>query len=269
VPWCFRCESCDFQIADLPAQVDGPDDSMNEFKRAIALKNLRVLNFRKIVAAMLESQKSNTTVLDVGCAHGWFLQEAQSKGLQTVGIEPAKKNLQQVIDFSFLGDVREGFFPQALSLEEKFDFIVFNDVFEHLPDIEVAIKSCHQHLKPGGQLILNLPSSHGIFYRIATWLSCLGINGPFERLWQKAFPSPHLTYFTPRQLRAFVRPHGFKPIKTIPLQIITLSGLWERLRFDKSSSVLKSVFLWVAITLLMPALILLPSDIHCEFFEKI
>ncbi len=40
---------------------------------------------------------------------------------------------------------RKGYFPDALDKKEKFDVIVFNDVIEHIPNIEGALASCFQH----------------------------------------------------------------------------------------------------------------------------
>ena len=66
-----------------------------------------------------------------------------------------------------------------------FDAIIFNDVFEHLPDPIDAIVAVERLLADDGILVLNLPSSDGLFFRVSTLLNRLGWRGPYERLWQR------------------------------------------------------------------------------------
>ena len=58
--------------------------TINETQRAQALQNLRTHNFATLLS-WLEQQCANQrpagqrpTLLEVGCAHGWFLQQAQA-----------------------------------------------------------------------------------------------------------------------------------------------------------------------------------------------
>ena len=48
-----------------------------------------------------------------------------------------------------------------LSFEDKsLDMIVSNDVFEHVPDIEIALKEAYRTLKQNGKLIFSIPFAH-------------------------------------------------------------------------------------------------------------
>lgn len=86
--------------------------------------------------------------------------------------------------------VRPGYFPDALTPDESFDAIVFNDVIEHIPDIASALDACNARLSENGLLVLNLPNSRGFFYRLSKIFARLGWRNPFNRLWQKDLPSP-------------------------------------------------------------------------------
>lgn len=114
-----------------------------------------------------------------------------------------------------------GFFPDCLAGggvdARPYDLIVFNDVFEHLPDVNQAMAACRARLAPGGRLDINLPASSGALYRLSRRLFRIGRPGSFERLWQKDFPSPHLSYFNSVNLARLAPRHGLKPRQSFRL----------------------------------------------------
>ena len=94
-----------------------------------------------------------------------------------------------------------------------------------------------------------------------------GIAGPHERLWQKGFPSPHLSYFHPALLTRLVEPQGFTNIHSGHLASIDFRGLWQRLRYDRSAGVASSAIVWTGVVLASPLLRLLPGDIALQIFR--
>ena len=268
VPWLLRCGSCSFERSTL-AQ-GGPAartaEAIDEGARAEALQALRRRNFQTIVAQMSRLRPRRGRLLDVGCAHGWFLQAAAQEGWQGVGIEPDDAMAQLARQSG--QEVRAGTFPQALVAGEKFDAISFNDVLEHLPDVQAALKAARDHLQAGGLLVINLPDARGPFYRAALLLARAGIRAPLERLWQKDFPSPHLSYFKAPLLRTLAQRLGLQPVYSSRLPSVALRGLWSRLRYDKSASAIGSGAAFAATCALLPFLRALPSDISLEIFEK-
>jgi len=207
----------------------GARAAIDEDQRAAGLNSLRLSNFRRLIDRLTPLiEGPGRRLLDVGCAHGWFLDAAREGGFESSGVEPDPA----ISARAAVGErhVWAGFFPDCVPPGQSFDVIVFNDVFEHLPDITAAAKACRQLLRPGGILILNVPCSTGIFYRIATLLDRLGISGPLERLWQKQFASPHLWYFAPDQLRRFAGNHGFRGTSRNSAKIYPRKGHYDRLR---------------------------------------
>lgn len=95
-----------------------------------------------------------------------------------------------------------GFFPDDIFALGKFGFIVFDDVFEYLPDPKAALTWCEALLALEG--VLNLPSNHGLICRLASLLARNGQLAYLERLWKKDFPFLHLSYFNPAVLQRFV-----------------------------------------------------------------
>ncbi|HEU4374605.1 MAG TPA: class I SAM-dependent methyltransferase [Telluria sp.] len=267
-PWHFVCSQCAYESGGLaPAINDRDNHDLDEVQREIALKQLRSENFKLIVARARHHVHSgrNKTLLDVGSAHGWFLEQAMAD-FEVLGIEPDEQ-VGQVAAARGL-PVRQGYFPQALTPGESFDVIVFNDVIEHIPDIRTALDECRKRLNAGGVLILNLPSSAGIFYRIAKFLARFKLSGPFDRLWQKSMPSPHVHYFNHRNLTALVDDAGLKAVETFDLPSVGSEGLLERIRFVGKGSSIVSYLQYLLIRCAIPFIRMFRSDIVVCVFRK-
>jgi 2-polyprenyl-3-methyl-5-hydroxy-6-metoxy-1,4-benzoquinol methylase len=231
--WCYYCKACRLwqsQLGDVEVKVNTDSPVVNDLREQ-AYFSLRQDNYNRILD-ILENHLDlpGKRLLDVGCAHGWFLKEAGRRGLTSVGIEPeidiARRALAENLD------VRVGYFPDALPPEEAFDVVSFNDVFEHLIHIDTILDEVHRRLKLGGVLILNLPTSEGLFYRLGCLLARLRIRHPFERLWQIDYQTPHRFYFNSRNLQELASRHGYALLKTAPLKTLSTRGLWKRIHIE-------------------------------------
>lgn len=264
--WLFRCRACGLQHSILKHDLDHKKN-LDEYARIDALHELRKNNFNKVLR-LLESilGKSRGRLLDVGSGHGWFLKQAKDKGYEVLGVEPDSEMTKFTLDSGL--PVRLGIFPDALKENENFDIITFNDVFEHLPNVEQALQDVRRHLSPRGLLMINLPSSSGFIFQIASILAKLGFPGGLNRMWQMGLPSPHLWYFNRKQLATLAHQQGFRLLKSETLNTISLYGLWNRLTFDRSMSKLKASIIYVGIITLYPFFRLLPSDIIVEIYQK-
>lgn len=267
--WHLTCRYCDYESASLAPQINERTTHarLNERDRETALRALRVENFEAILDEATHFAPAGArSILDVGCAHGWFLEAARGRFKQVLGIDPDATLQAQALAKGL--PVRAGFFPDALEEGEAFDVIVFNDVIEHIPDIHAALAACSERLTPDGLLILNLPSSRGFFYKLASLMARAGMHGPFERLWQKGLPSPHVHYFNHRNLSRLVSENGFFAVHFFELPALRVRGLMERLRFTGQSN---RAILWaqyVAVICAIPVLSMFPSDAVVCMFRK-
>ena len=263
------CSGCGFLASTLRPNL-GADASarpIDEKDREAALARLRRRNFEHILDRLESMAKpAGRALLDVGCAHGWFLDAAARRGYEVLGLEPDRQIGTPAAKRGH--DIAIGFFPADLPPGRRYDVISFNDVFEHLPQPRAAMAECRRRLEPEGLLVLNLPNSRGVFFRLAAVLNLVGLKAPYERMWQKGFASPHVSYFHPEALARLARREGFIEIYRGTLDSFEYEGLWRRLRYDRTSSIFGSAATWIAIALTGPLLRRLPADISLQIFMQ-
>lgn len=264
--WRFDCPQCGFLASTLAPSIGVDTATIDERERERALVGIRHRSFAHLLDRLdATGPLAQRRLLDVGCAHGWFLDLARERGYRAKGIEPdgAVANVARAKGH----DVVTGFFPQDLQPGERFDVIVFNDVFEHLPDPRAVLRATRERLSDGGQLLLNLPSSRGIVYRAANLLQGAGMRGPHDRLWQAGLPSPHLSYFHPEGLARLVTSESFDEIERGTLPLYDVPTLWSRLRFARGTPLPIAAAAWLALAAMSPFLRWLPADISYQIFR--
>lgn len=269
--WHLRCRSCSYEGSALEPKIleRSARDKLDEGYREAALRPLRMANFEILAErlARLPLLKSSPRgrLLDVGCAHGWFL-ERMSEYHDVKGIEP-DPSIADVARRRGL-DVDCGFFPDAAG-SDVYDLIAFNDVLEHIPDARGTLDACHERLAAGGYVVINAPDRRGFLYRLAKLMAHMGMGGAFDRMWQVGFPSPHLHYFDTQSVRALANSAGMSVVDTFSMPTATFSGLYSRIRYDKSVPAVKAGALTAMVALAIPALAILPSDIRVWILRKV
>jgi 2-polyprenyl-3-methyl-5-hydroxy-6-metoxy-1,4-benzoquinol methylase len=248
--WSAECPACGTWRSSLVPGINSAElhDPIDRTGRVAGFKVLRDGNNAQILDDLAtEMPLEGKRLFDVGSAHGWFVEAATHRGMRAEGIEP---EMEMVDHARSLGlNVRPGYFPSALANGEQADVVTFNDVLEHIPDVDAAIAACADTLPPGGLLSVNIPSATGLAYRIASALARVGFRGPYLRLWQYGLPSPHVHYFTPDALQRLIERHGFVVIRRRPLSSIRRGGLWARVHTVSRptvASVVSFLALWAA-----------------------
>ena len=133
-PWHAACPHCLYEAAALSPSINQSQAHalVDEGHREDSLRALREANFETILDRLTALAPSSAlTLLDVGSAHGWFLECARGR-FKVMGIEPDSAVARKAAGRGL--PVRQGYFPEALSPGESFDVIVFNDVIEHIPN---------------------------------------------------------------------------------------------------------------------------------------
>lgn len=106
----------------------------------------------------LESHVAGRFLLDVGCGYGFLLQQAKTRGWQTIGIEPSAE--ANYVATERLLTVHQGTwenFDHPSLTPWCFNAISAMWLLEHLPDPLAFLRWCRAHLHAGGALLLAVP----------------------------------------------------------------------------------------------------------------
>lgn len=202
------------------------------YRRALA--ELRRKSANRLLD-LLEERTAGRRLLDVGCGFGWFLDAATRRGWRATGIDPSPR---AAVDGTAQGlDVRRGEFPRSSPEGETFDVIAFLDVLEHLPDPRATLAAAARRLNAGGVVAIKLPNQAGPLYRIALALTRAAggrLRAPLERLYQLAFPYPHLYYYGVLSLTTLLRRNGFEVVGLYEEEILDRRGIFERLSYTET-----------------------------------
>ncbi len=136
-------------------------------------------------------------LLDVGCALGFLLAEAQQLGWKPYGIDRAAYGINWArqnlgIENLFAGRIADAPFPRA-----SFDAVTMIDVLEHVTDPVKEITSIARLTKPGGIFMLDIWDIGSTTAKLA---------GPH---WPIICPPDHLFYFDKKTIAMLLEMCGF------------------------------------------------------------
>jgi SAM-dependent methyltransferase len=263
-PATFRCPTCGFFASKLPVRINSVQ-RIDEDARERALKGVRLSNFDQLLTECVDLLPSGRSLLDIGCAHGWFMEAATARGMTCVGIEPDLEMARRARSAGH--NVITGLFPDAMPDGARFNAITFNDVFEHLTDVNGIAHILPDYLTPGGTVIVNLPVADGLIFRIARLVARFGVRYPLNRMWQAGLPSPHLSYFTCKTLQQLFKAAGFSFVRQGKLQPLSSNGLYDRIRYNRDTGFFKAVTLYTLARAVVAVSGAFPSDIQYFVFR--
>lgn len=138
-------------------------------------------------------------LLEVGCAGGFFLDEARAAGFDVVGCELNA----EMADYgrTALGlTIHEGLFERQGFAPNSFDVIVAQDVLEHTRDPRAFVRAATHLLRPGGVFFVRGPLEDTMRERIYYMLRTVGRRG----MLQLREPPFHLQGFSRESFRRIV-----------------------------------------------------------------
>jgi SAM-dependent methyltransferase len=263
----YKCLKCHLYISDASFDYSFVSD-IDEDARVAGLEKLRITNFNTILSEIKHIYGANYTELkglEIGCGNGWWLKTCRENGITCAGIEPEKsfENSHQKNGF----EVTYGLYPQTKNTA-KYDFIIFNDVFEHIPDVNDLMRSLNSDLNEGGYLIINIPLSDGFFSTCARALNKVGIKGFLNRMWQFDFHSPHYTYFNAENLNQLASTYSFTKTNEFKLSSLDFGSIKERIITDKKFNKVIANILGALLMCLKPVINTAKPDVKVFFFKK-
>ena len=265
----FYCRDCNYFAIDndsIPQTVETGD-----YKDLLeSVSKVRRHNHKLIAKTIIDIIGKDRIVngLEVGSARGEFLAlKKKCKNMKFCGIEP----MQESCDYSIKKglNVHNGFFPQDMPIEWKdYDVIVFNDVFEHIPDSKATLNGCSKVIKEGGYIFLNLPVNNGLFFKIGKVFDLLGRPEAFVRLWQLHTPTPHVHYYSDKAIIKLMNKNGYSLVgRPINMMVLDRDNIEKRVYavpMNKNSAKL----IIKGVKLFFPLLVLLSHDTKCFVFRR-
>jgi SAM-dependent methyltransferase len=151
-------------------------------------------------------------LLDLGCAYGFFLKEAE-RYFEVAGIELAEEAAEYCRRSGL--NVLSGVADEAnMARIGKVDVITLLDVIEHLPQPHETLALCFRYLRPGGVIVITTGDFASPLARLA------------GAKWRLMTPPQHLWFFTPESIRRMALALGLAlercdhPAKVVPLSLI-------------------------------------------------
>ncbi len=145
----------------------------------------------------LQARLPGKRLLDFGCGAGGFLLKARELAVEVAGIEPEAR-LQA--HFGQAGVQVRGGLDDVAGTGRRFDLITAFHVVEHLHDPRSMLARLAELLEPGGELIVEVPSSDDA---LLTLFDC----DAFQHF---TYWSQHLFLFNPHTLADLVRQAGLR-----------------------------------------------------------
>jgi len=130
-------------------------------------KNLT--NYNKIIFNLVSN---NQTVLDVGCGYGVLGKRLiDQKKAKVFGIDSDNesvlfcKNIQHFTDCK-VADLNNILEIHTITYSNKFDYIIFADILEHLIHPNYLLVHLSKFLKQDGKIIISVPNIAFVLYRV-------------------------------------------------------------------------------------------------------
>ncbi|MDA3899964.1 MAG: class I SAM-dependent methyltransferase [Spirochaetes bacterium] len=184
------------------------DDYRNQYGKSYeedfpAIYNDSERRIKKIQAMLIKRSGKDMSVLDVGCALGFFLKAAEDSGAtKLAGIEISEYAVNYIRE-TYKYAVSQCSFEEYKN-NQKFDVVSAWYFVEHTSCPIETINRLAGMRNKGGILAFSVPSVFGPMYR----------NNRTK--WLKTHPQDHAVDFTPRAVKKILKSLGFSKIRIIP-----------------------------------------------------
>ncbi len=202
-----KCKNCGLVYLDNPMSKEeakkhydeffkgqGSNVAESEYAKGRSFRLLEASKRLDVICSIMPMDR----ILDVGTGLGYFLYEAQNRGIQTVGVELSSVAADYARSLGL--EVYQGDFLET-DISERFSAVTFWASLEHMYDPKAALRKAAELLVPGGLLVVETGDIGSIQARI------------FGKHW-RLFQDDHNFYYSSATLDEVLRIVGFKIIRT-------------------------------------------------------
>jgi SAM-dependent methyltransferase len=218
------CGACGLGRTELPEGFDpaliyaesyfdgGQADGYVDYRGS---RDVLCAEFRCALDVLARQGARSGSLIEVGCAYGFFLDEARAR-FSVCGVEVSDAARQDCISRGLA--VERALTPELVAAHGPFDVAVMLDVIEHLSDPAALLADLRRSMRSGGRLLLTTGDFSAPLARL------------FGRRWRLMTPPQHLWFFSPVTLGSLLSRTGFRiasvehPAKIVPLSLIAFQA---------------------------------------------
>jgi 2-polyprenyl-3-methyl-5-hydroxy-6-metoxy-1,4-benzoquinol methylase len=160
------------------------------------------VTFRRLMKILQRRGHTGGSLLEIGCAHGYLLDEAKPFFTTRVGIDFSPEAVEQArktTDRVYQGGI------EKIPAGETFDCICLISVIEHVYSPITFLSALRSHLKPGGTMFVATPDL-GSF-----WRTFKGRNW-----WGFSVIPEHVLFLEKKSLSNLMQAAGLTRIESVP-----------------------------------------------------
>jgi SAM-dependent methyltransferase len=216
-----RCEACGLGATQAGADFDPSSiydasyfkgDTHDGYAGYGCSERVLRRDFRRVLKRLTRCGCDGGRLLEIGCAYGFFLLEAQRR-FEVRGVELSAHAAEACRSRGLevhCGSVEDG----CLKHQDPFDAAVMLDVIEHVEDPGGTLHAVREVLRPGGLLVITTGDWASLASRIT------------RSAWRLMTPPQHLFFFSKPTLVRMLGRLGFEviecshPWKLVPLSLV-------------------------------------------------
>jgi 2-polyprenyl-3-methyl-5-hydroxy-6-metoxy-1,4-benzoquinol methylase len=211
----IKCDACDLVYATPGDKtIQSRDFNESYYRRGVYADYLSdagaIRKNAQRTLGELENLVEGRALLDVGCATGFFLEAARSRGWTVRGLEVSSYAAEYARRELHL-DVVSGSIESFADDSSKFDVVTLWDTIEHLGQPDLALSNIRRLLHPQGVLVLSTGDYGSILRRIT------------GKRWRLFADPTHNFFFEESTLKRLLEQTGYELVH------LTRRGKWVTL----------------------------------------
>lgn len=204
----FECRQCGCVFLPQATTTNLSDfHKRREYKLSRLLSESRSAALRTWLVKLMQRYQPKGKMLEVGCSAGFFLKATSEAGYEVIGIDLGDENV--IFGKYFLGvTIINGDFLQ-LDNSLRPDWIVMNQLIEHVVNPREFIRKARSLLVPNGHLLITTPN-----LALAEWLIKWPKRFGLKPIIIEALVHPnHCVLFKPQALKQVLAKEGFSNLE--------------------------------------------------------